>query len=203
MLRIGLTGSIGMGKSTTAKLFAEAGLPVNDADAVVHDLYSGEAAPLVDNAFPGSMKNGAIDRQELARQLALRPDGFRQLEQIVHPLVRRREAEFVENESDRGTAMILLDIPLLFESGAEERVDVVVVVSCDPQIQRQRVLARPNMTAEKFNMILSRQTPDPEKRKRADYVIDTGHGIDAARKQVGDVIADLQRRMAKGDFHNA
>jgi dephospho-CoA kinase len=203
MLRIGLTGSIGMGKSTTARLFADAGLPMNDADTVVHDLYSGEAAPLVEAAFPGTVKDGAVDRQELARQLTLRPDGFRQLEQIVHPLVRKREAAFIEKERNRGTAMVLLDIPLLFESGAQERVDVIVVVSCDPQIQLQRVLARPNMTEEKFSMILARQTPDTEKRERADYIIDTGHGMDAARERVADIIADLKRRVANGDFQNA
>lgn len=203
MLKIGLTGSIGMGKSTTAKLFAEAGLPVNDADAVVHDLYSGAAAPLIDVAFPGSVKNGTVDRQELGRQLASRPEGFKQLERIVHPLVREREAMFLDAQRGQGTQMVLLDIPLLFESGAADRVDVVVVVSCDPQIQRQRVLARPNMTEEKFNMILSRQTPDAEKRRRADYVIDTGHGIDQARERVGAIIADLRQRIANGDFPNA
>ncbi|WP_283195848.1 dephospho-CoA kinase [Rhizobium sp. AN80A] len=203
MLKIGLTGSIGMGKSTTAKLFADAGLPVNDADAVVHDLYSGAAAPLIDVAFPGSVKNGTVDRQELGRQLASRPEGFKQLERIVHPLVREREAMFLDEQRGQGTPMVLLDIPLLFESGAADRVDVVVVVSCDPQIQRQRVLARPNMTEEKFNMILSRQTPDAEKRRRADYVIDTGHGIDQARERVGAIIADLRQRIANGDFPNA
>jgi dephospho-CoA kinase len=203
MLRVGLTGSIGMGKSTTANLFAEAGVPVNDADAVVHDLYRGEAAPLVEAAFPGSVKDGVVDRQELARQLTLRSDGFKLLEQIVHPLVRKREAAFIEKERERGTAMILLDIPLLFESGAQDRVDVIVVVSCDPQIQRQRVLARPNMTDEKFNMILSRQTPDAEKRARGDYVIDTGQGIEPAKQRVAEIIADLKRRMANGDFQNA
>ncbi|MBB3964440.1 dephospho-CoA kinase [Rhizobium metallidurans] len=203
MLKIGLTGSIGMGKSTTAKLFADAGLPVNDADAVVHDLYSGAAAPLIDVAFPGSVKNGTVDRQELGRQLASRPEGFKQLERIVHPLVREREAMFLDAQRGQGTQMVLLDIPLLFESGAADRVDVVVVVSCDPQIQRQRVLARPNMTEEKFNMILSRQTPDAEKRRRAHYVIDTGHGIDQARERVGAIIADLRQRIANGDFPNA
>ncbi|MDQ0562757.1 dephospho-CoA kinase [Rhizobium mesoamericanum] len=203
MLRIGLTGSIGMGKSTMAKLFAEAGVPVNDSDAVVHDLYVGEAAPLVDAAFPGTMKDGAVDRQELARQLAGSADGFKRLEAIVHPLVRKREAAFLERERRRGAEMVLLDIPLLFETGAETRVDVIVVVSCDPQIQRERVLARPGMTVEKFNMILARQTPDVEKRARADYVIDTGHSIDAARKRVAEILSDLKRRLASGDFLNA
>ncbi|MBB3391488.1 dephospho-CoA kinase [Rhizobium sp. BK275] len=203
MLKIGLTGSIGMGKSTTAKLFAEAGVPVNDSDAVVHDLYAGEAAPLVDAAFPGTMKNGVVDRQELGRQLAQDPAGFKRLEQIVHPLVRRRESEFLARQEDAGADMVVLDIPLLFETGAEQRVDVIVVVSADPQIQRRRVLARPNMTEEKFNMILSRQTPDAEKRRRADYVVDSGHDIEVAREQVADIIADLKKRIAKDEAPHA
>ncbi|MBB3316220.1 dephospho-CoA kinase [Rhizobium sp. BK181] len=176
---------------------------MNDSDAVVHDLYAGEAAPLVDAAFPGTMKDGAVDRQELGRQLAGSPDDFRRLEAIVHPLVRKRELEFIERERQRGSPMVLIDIPLLFETGAENRVDVIVVVSCDPQIQRDRVLARPGMTVEKFNMILARQTPDAEKRARADYVIDTGHSIETARTRVAEIISDLKRRLASGDFLNA
>ena len=194
MIRIGLTGSIGMGKSTSAKLFAEAGVPVNDSDAVVHDLYSGEAAPLVEAAFPGSTSAGMVDRQELGRKLAVDPSGFKRLEAIVHPLVRERERLFLEGQRQSGADMVVLDIPLLFETGADKRVDKIVVVSCDPQIQRLRVLARPGMTEEKFNMILSRQTPDAEKRARADYVIDTGGSIDAAREQVKEIIADLRRK---------
>jgi dephospho-CoA kinase len=194
MIRIGLTGSIGMGKSTSAKLFAEAGIPVNDSDAVVHDLYSGEAVPLVEATFPGATADGKVDRQELSRKLADDPSGFKRLEAIVHPLVRERERQFLERQRQAGADMVVLDIPLLFETGADERVDKIVVVSCDPQIQRQRVLARPGMTEEKFNMILSRQTPDAEKRARADYVIDTGGSIDAARMQVREIIADLRRK---------
>ena len=193
MIRIGLTGSIGMGKSTSGKLFAEAGIPVNDSDAVVHDLYESEAVPLVEAAFPGSARDGTVDRQELGRQLADDPSGFKRLEAIVHPLVRKRERLFLERQRQAGADMVVLDIPLLFETGADKRVDKIVVVSCDPQIQRQRVLARPGMTEDKFNMILSRQTPDAEKRARADYVIDTGRSIDAAREQVKEIIADLRR----------
>ncbi|MGY5809373.1 dephospho-CoA kinase [Rhizobium sp. LEGMi198b] len=196
MIRIGLTGSIGMGKSTSGKLFAEAGIPVNDADAVVHDLYSGEAVPLVEAAFPGATKNGTVDRQELGRKLASDPSGFKRLEAIVHPLVRQRERTFLKRQRAAGADIVVLDIPLLFETGANERVDKIVVVSCDPQIQRERVLARPGMTEEKFAMILSRQTPDAEKRARADYVIDTGGSIDAAREQIKDIIADLRQRSA-------
>ena len=193
MLRIGLTGSIGMGKSTMGKLFAEAGVPVNDSDAVVHDLYAGEAAPLVDAAFPGTMKEGAVDRQELARQLAGSADGFKRLEAIVHPLVRKREAEFIERERQRGSPMVLLDIPLLFETGAESRVDVIVVVSCDPQIQRERVLARPGMTVEKFDMILARQTPDAEKRGRADFIVENSDSLEHLQTQVDS----LSRKLAE------
>jgi dephospho-CoA kinase len=203
MLKIGLTGSIGMGKSTAAKLFADTGIPVNDSDAVVHDLYAGEAAPLVNAAFPGTMKDGAVDRHELGRQLALHPDGFKRLEAIVHPLVRKREREFLKRQRATGADMVLLDIPLLFETGAEARVDIVVVVSTDPQIQRQRVLAREGMTEEKFNMILSRQTPDAEKRRRADYLIDTSHSVAVTRERVLEIVADLKTRIAKGDFRNA
>jgi dephospho-CoA kinase len=194
MIRLGLTGSIGMGKSTTARLFADAGIPTNDADAVVHELYSGEAAPLVDAAFPGTMRNGVVDRQELARQLAADPTGFKTLEGIVHPLVRERERQFLQQARSAGADIVVLDIPLLFEAKAESRVDKIVVVSCDPQIQRNRVLARPNMTEEKFNMILSRQMPDADKRSRADYVIDTGLGIETAREWVNEIIAELRGR---------
>ncbi|MDL2399780.1 dephospho-CoA kinase [Rhizobium mayense] len=199
MIRVGLTGSIGMGKSTSGKLFAEAGIPVNDADAVVHDLYNGEAVPLVEAAFPGTTKDGAVDRQALASKLAGDPSGFKRLEAIVHPLVRQREETFLNRQRAAGADIVVLDIPLLFETGADKRVDKIVVVSCDPQIQKQRVLARPGMTEEKFNMILSRQTPDAEKRVRADYIIDTGHSIDTAGEQVKNIIADLRQRSADNE----
>ncbi|MBT9372805.1 dephospho-CoA kinase [Rhizobium sp. CSW-27] len=192
MIRIGLTGSIGMGKSTTAGLFAAEGVPVNDADAVVHELYRGEAVAPVEAAFPGVARDGVIDRAELARRLALAPERFRELEAIVHPLVRARESAFLEKQQAAGADLVLLDIPLLFESGATDRVDVVVVVSCDADIQRQRVLARPGMTEEKFALILSRQMPDADKRVRADFIIDTGHGIDEARQRVRGIVSALR-----------
>ncbi|WEO64676.1 dephospho-CoA kinase [Rhizobium rhizogenes] len=198
MIRVGLTGSIGMGKSTSGKLFAEAGIPVNDADAVVHDLYRGETVPLIETAFPGTTKDGTVDRQELGRQLGLDPSGFKRLEAIVHPLVRERERIFLDHQLTAGADIVVLDIPLLFETGADKRVDRIVVVSCDPQLQRERVLARPGMTEERFNMILSRQTPDAEKRARADYIIDTSHSIDTTREQIRDIIADLRRQSADG-----
>jgi dephospho-CoA kinase len=198
MIVIGLTGSIGMGKSTTAKMFAEEGVPVNDADAVVHDLYRSDAVAPVGEAFPGTIKDGAIDRQELSRQLSASPEKFPVLEAIVHPLVRRREVDFLIRYRQAGTDLVLLDIPLLFEVKGEDRVDVIVVVTCDPQIQRDRVLARPGMTEEKLAMILSRQMPDAEKRKRADFLIDTGLGLEAAREQVRAIIASLRAGLRTG-----
>ena len=197
MIRIGLTGSIGMGKSTTAKLFADAGVPVHDADAAVHDLYRGEAVPLVEAAFPGTTRDGIVDRVALGKQLSSEPTGFKRLEAIVHPLVRARERAFLEQQKAGGADLVVLDIPLLFESGGAQRVDKIVVVSSDPQIQRHRVLARADMTEEKFNLILSRQMPDAEKRARADYVVNTGDGIETARKQVDEIIADLRRTIKR------
>lgn len=192
MIVIGLTGSIGMGKSTTAAMFAAEGIPVNDADAVVHDLYRSDAVEPVGTAFPGVVRDGVVDRAELGRQLSQQPDGFRRLEAIVHPLVRERERQFLEQQKAAGADLVLLDIPLLFETGGENRVDAVVVVTCDPQIQRQRVLARPGMTEEKFKLILDRQVPDQEKRARADFIIDTSDGMDAARTRVRQIIELLR-----------
>ena len=191
MIVLGLTGSIGMGKSTTAKLFAEQGIPVNDADQVVHDLYRGEAVAPIGAIFPEAVRDGFVDRAVLAGNLAKNPANFSELEAIVHPLVRARERQFLEVQKAAGADMVVLDIPLLFETGGAERVDRIVVVSCDADIQRRRVLERPGMTREKFEMILSRQLPDAEKRARADYVIDTGHGIEAARKRVIEIIAEV------------
>ena len=191
MLLLGLTGSIGTGKSTTAKMFAALGIPVNDADQVVHDLYEGEATPLIEEAFPGTTANGVVDRTLLARQLIDNPEGFKKLEAIVHPLVRRKEAEFIAAERENGAPAVLLDIPLLFETGAEGRVDKVVVVTCSPETQAERVLARPGMTEEKFKSILARQVPDAEKRKRADFIVDTESGMEAARAQVRTILTEL------------
>lgn len=191
MIIIGLTGSIGMGKSTTASFFEQAGIPVTSADAIVHDLYRSEAVAPVEQAFPGVVSDGEIDRQKLSSRLMNDPAGFRKLEAIVHPLVRAREQAFVTAAGRNGHKACLLDIPLLYETGGEERVDKIVVVTCDPEIQKQRVLARPGMTEEKFAAILARQMPDAEKRARADYVIDTGLGLEAARQAVKTVLADL------------
>jgi dephospho-CoA kinase len=191
MIILGLTGSIGMGKSTTADMFKALGIPVYSADETVHDLYRNEAVQAVEAAFPGTTVDGVVDRARLSQQLAKEPDGFRKLEAIVHPLVHARQQAFLEGHRRLGTKTVVLDIPLLFESGKQSTVDQVLVVTCAPDIQRQRVLARPGMTEEKLALILSRQMPDAEKRKRADHLIDTGMGLDAARRQVTQIVARL------------
>lgn len=194
MIVIGLTGSIGMGKSTTAALFAEQGVPVNDADQVVHELYRSDAVAPLAELFPDAVVEGIVDRRRLSEDLAKNPAKFAELEAIVHPLVRQRETDFLRQNREQGEPLVLLDIPLLFETGGEGRVDKVVVVSCPPEIQKQRVLSRPGMTEEKFQLILSRQMPDAEKRAQADYVIDTGHGIDSARAQVKTIVEELRKQ---------
>lgn len=194
MIVLGLTGSIGTGKSTTAAMFRDFGVPVHDADATVHDLYRAEAVAPVAALFPAALEDGVIDRKALSAILARSPERFGELEAIIHPLVRARETAFLDAERRNGAPLVLLDIPLLYETGGEKRVDKVVVVTCDPQTQRERVLARPGMTEEKFQLILSRQMPDAEKRRRADFIIDTGRGLDAAREQVEEIIARLTER---------
>ncbi|WPE21969.1 dephospho-CoA kinase [Shinella zoogloeoides] len=194
MIVLGLTGSIGTGKSTTAAMFRDFGVPVHDADATVHDLYRAEAVAPVAALFPEALENGIIDRKALSAVLARSPERFGELEAVIHPLVRARETAFLDAERRNGAPLVLLDIPLLYETGGEKRVDKVVVVTCDPQVQRERVLARPGMTEEKFQLILSRQMPDAEKRRRADFIIDTGRGLDAAREQVEEIIAKLTKR---------
>lgn len=188
---VGLTGSIGMGKSTTAAMFADAGIPVHDADATVHRLYAGRAAPLVEAAFPGTVVDGGVDRNRLSAAVVGKADAMKRLEAIVHPLVREEEQAFLVSARSAGAPFAILDIPLLFETGGDRRVDAIIVVSADAALQRERVLARPGMTEEKFEAILARQVPDAEKRARADFVIDTGQGLDHARAQVADVIAAL------------
>lgn len=191
MIIVGLTGSIGMGKTTTAALFADEGVPVNDADQVVHDLYRADAVEPIRDMFPDVIIDGVVDRKKLSENLAKNPAKFADLEAVVHPLVQAREKAFLDEQRALGKKVVVLDIPLLFETGADRRVDKIVVVSCEPDVQRQRVLSRPGMTPEKFELILSRQTPDAEKRARADYVIDTGHGIDMARSQVKTLLKEL------------
>lgn len=192
MIKAGLTGSIGMGKTTTANMFRDEGIPVYDADAEVHALYKGEAVARIEQAFPGTEKNGKIDRTELARQVLGNPDAMKKLEAIVHPLVHKKEKQFLDEAKKQGHALVILDIPLLFETKGENRVEMVIVVTASPEEQRRRVLARTEMTEEKFESILQRQIPDTEKRKRADIIIDTGKGIEAVRRQVKQIIASLQ-----------
>lgn len=191
MIRLGLTGSIGMGKSTTASMFAACGIPVHDADAVVHKLYSGHAAPLIENAFPGTVIEGKVDRARLSALVLGRPLAMKRLENIVHPLVHDAENAFLENARISRRRMVVLDIPLLFETGGDKRVDAIVVVTAGGGIQSKRVLARPGMTQERFTAILSRQMPDAEKRRRAHFLIDTGLGLESARRSVSAVIRSL------------
>jgi dephospho-CoA kinase len=198
MMVLGLTGSIGMGKSTTAKLFADAGIPVHDSDEAVHRLYSGVAAPLVEAAFPGTVKRGVVDRTELAKRVVGDPQAIARLEKIVHPLVRADADAFLRHHRAAGAPLAVLDIPLLFETGGIDRVDKIVVVTAPAEIQWQRVLSRPGMTPEKFEAILGRQMPDAEKRKRADFIIDTGNGLDAARQAVRSIISELTGKAAGG-----
>jgi dephospho-CoA kinase len=188
MFILGLTGSIGMGKSTTASSFAEAGVPVHDSDAAVHRLYEGDAVAPVEAAFPGVAVDGKVDRAKLAAQLIGQPDAIKRLEAIVHPLVRAATQRFVQAQAAKGARVILLDIPLLLETGGEKNVDAIVVVSSPPAVQRARVLARPGMTAEKLDALLARQMPDAEKRARAHFVVDTSRSFDFARAQVHGIL---------------
>jgi dephospho-CoA kinase len=188
MFILGLTGSLGMGKSTTAGFFAEAGVPVHDADAVVHRLYEGEAVAVIEAAFPGSTVAGKVDRGKLAAQVVDNPAALRTLEAIVHPLVSAAKERFLSEVRAQGAKVVVLDIPLLFETGGDQRVDAVVVVSAPGEVQRQRVLERPGMTADKLDALLARQMPDGEKRRRADFVVDTSQGFGAARAQVREIL---------------
>lgn len=191
MIVLGLTGSIGMGKSTTARMFAEAGVPVHDSDETVHRLYAGAAAPLIEARFPGVTVDGTVDREKLAAAVLGRPEALRDLERIVHPLVRADADAFLARHREAGAPLVLLDIPLLFETGGEGRADRIVVVTAPEEVQRERVLSRPGMTEEKFAAILARQVPDAEKRALADYVIDTGLGMEAARAAVKRIVDEL------------
>jgi dephospho-CoA kinase len=190
MLILGLTGSIGMGKSTTAKLFAEAGVPVYDADATVHILYEGEAVPAIEAAFPGTTADGKVDRNRLSARVIHDPAAIKQLEQIVHPMLGASRQKFLDDAERSGAPVVVVDVPLLFETGGEKRVDAVVVVTTTPEIQRQRILARDNMTGEKLDAILARQLPDAEKRRRADFVVDTSHGLDPVRARIRDILEE-------------
>ena len=188
MLILGLTGSIGMGKSTTAKLFEEAGVPVYDADASVHRLYEGEAAAAIEAAFPGTTAHGKVDRNRLSAQVVHDPAAIKRLEGIVHPMLGASRQKFLHDAERSGVPVVVVDVPLLYETGGEKRVDAVVVVTTTPEIQRERVLSRDNMSGERLDAILARQLPDAEKRRRADFVVDTSHGLDPVRARIRDIL---------------
>jgi dephospho-CoA kinase len=198
MFILGLTGSIGMGKTATARMFAEEGVPVQDADAAVHALYEGKATPLIEAAFPGTTVDGKVDRVRLGAQVIGKPDAMATLEKIVHPLVAHERDSFLANAEKTGADVVVLDIPLLYETGSDMNCDAVVVVSAPADVQRERVLARPGMTDERFAAILAKQMPDAEKRARADFIVDTSRGFDAAREQVREILAKV-RKMRHGD----
>lgn len=193
MIILGLTGSIGMGKSTTLQMFANEGIPTYSADDAVHELYRGKAVPLVEAIFSGVTADGVVDRAKLSAVVIGKPEALKKLEAIIHPLVRQAELDFVGKAKASGARLIVLDIPLLFETDGKQRVDATLVVSALPEIQHARVLARPGMTAQKLDAILARQMPDADKRKLADYVIDTGENFDSVRHQVKTLIATLMK----------
>jgi len=188
-----LTGSLGMGKTTAAKFFAEAGVPVHDSDAVVHALYEGEAVPLIEAAFPGATSAGQVDRNKLSAMVLRDNAALARLEAIIHPLVTASRERFLADAQARGARVAVVDIPLLFETAAQSRCDAVVVVSAPPEIQRQRALERPGMTEEKLAALLSKQMPDEEKRRRADFVVDSSQDFDRTRAQIRDIL----QRVAK------
>jgi dephospho-CoA kinase len=199
MLVLGLTGSIGMGKSTTARFFAEEGVPVLDADAVVHALYDGEAVAAIERAFPGTSRDGRIDRDELSRRVVGDAAALKRLEAIVHPLVRAAQARFLADAERAGAPVAVLDVPLLFETGGDQRVDAVVVVSAPADVQRARTLDRAGMTLEKFDALMQKQMPDAEKRRRADFVVDTSQSFDSARAQVRAILASVRAIRSRKD----
>ena len=189
MFILGLTGSLGMGKSATAKMFAEEGVPVHDADAAVHQLYESEATLLIEAAFPGTTAGGKVNRDKLAQRVLGDTAAIKKLEAIVHPLVRNAEKRFLTEAEREGATVAVLDIPLLFETGGDKRCDAVVVVSAPPDVQRTRAFERSGMTDQKFTAFLAKQMPDADKRARADFVVDTSKGFDAAHAQVRDILA--------------
>ncbi len=191
---LGLTGSIGMGKSATAAIFRRLGAPVHDADAAVHRLYRGAAAPLIEAAFPGTVVAGVVDRAALSKLVVGAPERMAALEAIVHPLVRAEEERFLRDAESARASVAVLDIPLLFETGGEQRCDAVLVVTAAPDVQKARVLARPGMDEVKFTALVGKQMPDGEKRRRGHFLVDTGRGFAAAERQVGDILRALASR---------
>jgi dephospho-CoA kinase len=195
MLRVGLTGSIGMGKSTTAQMFRDEGVAVLDSDQIVHDLYRGAAVEPIEAAFPGVVVDGVVDRAKLSERVLDDPAAMRRLESIVHPLVWEARDRFLKEREDQGDRIVVYDVPLLFETGAEDSVDVIIVVSAAEDVQKARVLARPGMTEEKFAAILEKQTPDSQKRARADFVVHSDKGLEPAREEVRRILRILEARV--------
>lgn len=195
MLRVGLTGSIGMGKSTTADMFRAEGITVLDSDKLVHDLYRGAAVADIERAFPGTVVDGVVDRTKLAARVLDDRAALKRLEDIVHPLVFAARDALVKEREAKGDRIIVFDIPLLFETGGEKDVDVIVVVTAPEAVQKARVLARPGMTEGKFAAILQKQTPDSQKRARADFIVHTDKGMDAAREEVRNILKALEARL--------
>jgi dephospho-CoA kinase len=193
-----LTGSLGMGKSRTAAFFAEAGVPVHDSDAVVHALYEGEAVPAIEQAFPSATAGGKVDRGKLAAMVLGDDAALARLEAIVHPLVGALRDKFLADAQARGAPVVVLDVPLLFETGGERGCNAVVVVSAPPEVQRRRAFERPGMTEEKFAALLAKQTPDAEKRRRADFIVDSSQSFDHARAQVRDILRRVARMRGGG-----
>src|ERR1700679_3343149 len=187
---LGLTGSIGMGKSTTAKLFAEAGVPGYDADAAVHSVYQGEAVPAIEAAFPGTTSDGKADRAKLSAKGVRAPAAIQRLGPIAPPVLRSYHQKFLDDAEQGAAPVVVVDVPLLFETGGEKRVDAVVVVTTAPEVQRERILARGTMTAEALDAIMARQLPHAEKRQRADFVVDTSHGLDPVRGRIRDILVE-------------
>lgn len=197
MFILGLTGSIGMGKSAAAARFRHNGVPVFDADQAVHDLYAGSAVKLIEAAFPGTTADGSVDRDKLSKELIAAPEKFARLEAIVHPLVRALEADFIQEHASQNARLAVLEIPLLFETGFDKLIDAVAVVSAPAAIQAERVLARPGMTAQKLEQLIARQMPDEEKRRRADFVVDTGGTITSTESQVDKLVELLRGRSGR------
>jgi dephospho-CoA kinase len=193
MFLLGLTGSMGMGKSTTAKLFAEAGVPVYDADATVHKVYESEAVAAIEAAFPGTTSPAGVDRRKLSAAVVNNPEAMKRLETIVHPMLRSHQQTFLADAEASGAPVAVLDVPLLFETGGDKRVDAVVVVTTSPEIQRERILARDDMTPDKLDAILARQMPDADKRARADFLVDTSHGLEPVRDRIEDILAQVAK----------
>lgn len=194
MFILGLTGSIGMGKTTVANYLTARGVAVLDSDAIVHRLYAGDAIPAIETAFPGTTSASGVDRAKLSAALLQSEDGFNRLEALIHPLVRKAQFRFLAEQEAAGASLAVLDIPLLFETGGDRLMDATMVVSAPADVQEGRVLQRPGMTAEKLETIRARQLPDPEKRARADFVVDTGVAWEVTRQQVDSIVESLAER---------